>query len=143
MKKIVTVFCCACLALVGFNLTKLTSDTVSIHNQNALHAATTSNWGLDGLKPLPVQLKEANLKDTVLVTIHDTVFVNKTKYVRVPVPNHTTDTLYVPVSSPSPPQTEPVNENLDAQADLPQERVILLTVDGKVVYDSSDGLKEP
>lgn len=138
MKKFMTIFCCACLSFMGYLIT--THNTVSVQ-QNAIHAANTSNWGLDGLKPA---LLQETKKDTVYVTVHDTVFVNNTKYVRIPVPTHTTDTLYIPVNSPLQENKDSVKQrNTVVQEDLPQEQVILLTVDGKVVYDSSDGLKEP
>lgn len=137
MKKLTSTICCICLAFLGYTLTK-TDNVDSGYDQNALHAATTLNWGLEGLKPINVQLNEANLKDTVYVTIHDTVTVNNTKYVRVPVPQHTTDTLYVPMNSPSEVDTCTVSGTK-------QESVILLTVDGQVVYDSnqSDGPEKP
>jgi hypothetical protein len=83
------------------------------------------------------QAKTMNLVDTV--EIHDTVLVNNTKYIKVSVPESTTDTLYMPLYVPN--HVEGVSVNA-VNTENDGKSTVILTVDGKVVY-TTDRLKEP
>lgn len=139
MKKIVTTLWCAALAIAGYFITSSApEDTVS---NNAVYAATLPSWNNNGQLPLDLVLDQAktitNKVDTV--EIHDTVLVDNTKYVRVTVPESTTDTLYMPLYVPSLIDGVPVN-NKNPGSD--KKSIVVLTVDGNIVY-STDGLQEP
>lgn len=136
MKKIMTALCCLAMAYMGYALvTNIESDAVQ---QNALHAATIPSWNYNGQMPLDLQLdaaKSINL-DTVK---HDTVLVEKIKYMRVPVPQSTTDTIYVPLDSLREIEVTPVKNRSpgDEQTDEPDEtHSVVLIIDGNRVYSS-------
>ena len=138
MKKIVTTLWCAALAIAGYFITSnAPEDTVS---NNAVYAATLPSWNNNGQLPLDLvldQAKKINKVDTV--EVHDTVVVDNTKYVRVPVPGNTTDTLYMPLYVPN--HVDGVSVNA-VNTEHGKKSTVILTVDGKVVY-TTDRLKEP
>ena len=138
MKKIVTTLWCAALAIAGYFITSSApEDTVS---NNAVYAATLPSWNNNGQLPLDLvldQAKKINKVDTV--EVHDTVVVDNTKYVRVPVPGNTTDTLYMPLYVPN--HVDGVSVNA-VNTEHGKKSTVILTVDGKVVY-TTDRLKEP
>lgn len=138
MKKIVTTLWCAALAIAGYFITSSApKDTVS---NNAVYAATLPSWNNNGQLPLDLvldQAKKINKVDTV--EIHDTVVVDNTKYVRVPVPGNTTDTLYMPLYVPN--HVDGVSVNA-VNTDHGKKSTVILTVDGQIVY-TTDGLKKP
>ena len=141
MKKIVTLLCCACLACAGYFITHNAAPDMSV-SSNAMYAATVPNWNLDGQTQLPLDLvlDQAKINEQLKDTIHDTVLVEgPTKYVEVPAPRSTTDTLYMPLYIPNPMDGVPVN-NKNPGSD--KKSTVVLTVDGNIVY-STDGLKEP
>lgn len=136
MRKTITALCCLAMAYMGYALvTNIESDAVQ---QNALHAATIPSWNYNGQLPLDLQLdaaKSINL-DTVQ---HDTVLVEKIKYIRVPVPQSTTDTIYVPLDSLREIEVTPVKNRSpgDEQTDEPDEtHSVVLIIDGNQVYSS-------
>ena len=138
MKKIVTTLWCAALAIAGYFITSSApEDTVS---NNAVYAATLPSWNNNGQLPLDLvleQTKKINKVDTV--EVHDTVVVDNTKYVRVPVPGNTTDTLYMPLYVPN--HVDGVSVNA-VNTDHGKKSTVILTVDGQIVY-TTDGLKKP
>lgn len=139
MKKIVTLLCCGLLACAGYFITRNAASDVSVQS-NAMYAATVPNWNLDGQMPLDLVLDRAKINEQLKDTIRDTVLVEgPTKYVEVPAPRSTTDTLYMPLYVPNPMDGVPVN-NKNPGSD--KKSTIVLTVDGTIVY-STDGLKEP
>lgn len=138
MKKIVTTLWCAALAIAGYFITSSApEDTVS---NNAVYAATLPSWNNNGQLPLDLvldQAKKINKVDTV--EVHDTVVVDNTKYVRVPVPGNTTDTLYMPLYVPN--HVDGVSVNA-VNTDHGKKSTVILTVDGQIVY-TTDGPKKP
>lgn len=139
MKKIVTLLCCGLLACAGYFITRNAASDVSVQS-NAMYAATVPNWNLDGQMPLDLVLDRAKINEQLKDTIRDTVLVEgPTKYVEVPAPRNTTDTLYMPLYVPNPMDGVPVN-NKNPGSD--KKSTVVLTVDGTIVY-STDGLKEP
>lgn len=139
MRKIVTTLWCAALAAAGYFIASTAPSNTAPNN--AMYAATLPSWNNNGQLPMDLVLDQAktltNNVDTV--EIHDTVLVDNTKYVRVMVPESTTDTLYMPLYVPSPMDGVPVN-NKNPGSD--KKSIVVLTVDGNIVY-STDGLKEP
>ena len=135
MRKFVTCIWCAALACAGYFLTSTSSDNVS---QNTLYAATIPNWNNNGLFPLDLQLDEAKRNESKTVEIHDSIPVETIKYVKVPAPRNTTDTVYMPLYIPSPIDGVPVNNKNPGS----KKSTVVLTVDGNIVYET-DGLREP
>ena len=139
MKKIVTLLCCGLLACAGYFITRNAASSVDVQT-NAMYAATVPNWNLDGQMPLDLVLDRAKINEQLKDTVRDTVLVEgPTKYVEVPAPRNTTDTLYMPLYVPNPMDGVPVN-NKNPGSD--KKSTVVLTVDGTIVY-STDGLKEP
>lgn len=151
MNKFFTVVCCACLAITGYFVTHdggMMND-VSL-KQNTVHAATIPSWNYNGQKPLDYLLDQAKRMktDTVFIEVHDTVTVNNTKYVRVPVPEHTTDTLYIPmtdlpeieVNSVKKPSLEDREEYTSGETRDGPKPLVILTIDGKMVYSSENDI---
>ena len=139
MKKFLTTLWCAALATAGYFITSTTAPNDTAQ-QNAVYAATLPSWNNNGQMPLDLVLDQAkamNLVDTV--EIHDTVLVNNTKYIKVSVPESTTDTLYMPLYVPN--HIEGVSVNA-VNTENGDKSTVILTVDGKVVY-TTDRLKEP
>lgn len=143
MRKLTTAICCLSLAFLGYTITDYTSKNDNVVPQNTLTAATIPSWNYNG--PLPVELKldtDKRLKTDTIV-IHDTVTVNNTKYVRVPVPHHTTDTIYVPMDNL--PEIEVLSVRNKSPGDreectldetqCPKQSVVLI-IDGTKVYSS-------
>lgn len=140
MKKLVTTLWCAALCAAGYFITR-TAPSNTATPQNAVYAATLPSWNNNGQLPLDLVLDQAkaitNKVDTV--EIHDTVLVDNTKYVRVPVPGNTTDTLYMPLYVPN--HVDGVSVNA-VNTDHGKKSTVILTVDGQIVY-TTDGLKKP
>lgn len=151
MKKFFTAICCISLATTGYFITS-GADTIGDVSlkQNTLQAATIPNWDSRGQMPLDLLLDQAKRlgTDTVFVEIHDTVTVNNVKYVKVPMPEHTTDTIYVPMTDL--PEVEVVavkKSNLEDREEYTSDGtrdgpnpIIVLTVDGKTVYSSGNDI---
>lgn len=138
MKKIVTTLWCVALAVAGYFITsQAPEDTV---RNNTVYAATLPNWNNNGQMPLDLVLDQAkNINNVDTVEIHDTVVVDNIKYVRVPVPGNTTDTLYMPLYVPN--HVDGVSVNA-VNTGNDNKSTVVLTVDGKVVY-TTDGLEKP
>lgn len=149
-----TCICCACMALAGYFLTDIKQSVMT--QQNSLYAATIPSWNYAGLMPVDLQLDQAKRikNDTVYVEIHDTVTVDNIKYVRVPVPEHTTDTIYVPITDLPEAVVMPVKnkspgDSIEVDEEQKVKQGIILIIDGTTVYSSkpdtinSDGLQEP
>jgi hypothetical protein len=136
MKKLMTAFCCLCLAFVGYNVTKLKS---TISEQNTLTAATIPSWNYNGQLPLDLQLDAAKRLKPDTIEIHDTVYVNNTKYIRVPVPQSTTDTIYVPMADLPEIEILPVKNRSPGNDSIDEGRTthsVVLIIDGNKVYSS-------
>lgn len=141
MKKILTTVCCLCMAYTGYMITDYASASPSVQ-QNALHAATIPSWNYVGQLPRDLRLDMAKelKKDTVV--IHDTVTVNNTVYVRVPVPEHITDTVYIPVDSLHSAEVASVKNKSPGNSEFEEnaKRSIVLIVDGTAVYSSGEAV---
>lgn len=129
------------MAYTGYMITDYASASPSVQ-QNALHAATIPSWNYVGQLPRDLQLDMAKelKKDTVV--IHDTVTVNNTVYVRVPVPEHITDTVYIPVDSLHGAEVASVKNKSPGNSEFEEnaKRSIVLIVDGTAVYSSGEAV---
>lgn len=144
-KKFIAAVCIGCLAVIGYKLTRddsMRRDSLFIP-QNTLQAATLPSWKYDGQLPLDVQLDLAKKIKPDTVVIHDTVTVSNIKYVRVPVPRHTTDTILVPlgelqevVCMPVKNRSPGVREEQSLDESVAKTGIVLI-VDGNTVYTSS------
>ena len=148
MKKFFTTLCCAFMATCGYFITH-GGDTHE-YNQNSLYAANIPERNYNGQKPIDILLDMAKKMktDTVYINVYDTITVNNTKYIRVPVPERTTDTLYIsttdlpeievaPVKKPIPEDRE---EGTSGETRDGPNPVIILTIDGKMVYSSGNDI---
>jgi len=137
-KTILSVFLVG-IALLGYHMTR---DYSTEGSYNTLHAATVSNWNYNGQLPLDVQLDLAKSIKPDTVVIHDTVTVNNIKYVRVPVPRHTTDTIFVPIKDLDEVNCVAVkNRNPGDREEYSLDSIrrgIVLIVDGTTVYTSKN-----
>lgn len=119
--------------------------------QNALHAATLYDKGISrptiSLTDLVTEAKESKV-DTI--RIHDTITIAKTKYIRVPAPKNKQDTVYVPINDL--PGVECVGMNkIRSPGEAEQHTdetakpgsVVVLSIDGKIVYSSETASDEP
>lgn len=137
-----TIVCCLCMTVMGYMITD--NAATSTPAQNTLHAATIPSWNYNGPMPLDLQLDAAKRIKPDTVFIHDTVTVNNTKYVRVPVPKHTTDTIFVPLADL--PEIECVAVKNKDPGDREEKSLdesvaktgIVLIVDGNTVYSSKN-----
>lgn len=145
MRKLTTAICCLCMAFIGYSITKYGDSNPSdvLLTQNTLRAATIPSWNYNGQLPLDLQLDLAKRIKPDTIVIHDTVTVNNTKYVRVPVPRHTTDTIYVPMDSL--PEIEVLSVKNRSPGDrkestldetLSSKQSVVLIIDGTEVYSS-------
>lgn len=149
MRQSVTTICCVSMLALGYMI--VTSGDVNdnqeyLHSQNTIHAANVPSWNYNGPLPLDLKLNAAKKLKTDTVFIHDTVTVNNTKYVRVPVPKHTTDTIYVPLTDLPEIEVMPVKnknpgdrkeETLDEMPHGSKPGIVLI-VDGNTVYTSKN-----
>lgn len=144
MRKITTVMLALLMATTSYMITDSNNFGDNLYPQNALHAATVPNWNYNGQLPLDVKLDLAKAIKPDTVVIHDTVTVNNTKYVRVPVPRHTTDTIFVPLADL--PEIECVSVKNKSPGDREEQSLdelvtktgIVLIVDGNTVYSSKN-----
>lgn len=135
------------MAFIGYSITKYGDSNPSdvLLTQNTLRAATIPSWNYNGQLPLDLQLDLAKRIKPDTIVIHDTVTVNNTKYVRVPVPRHTTDTIYVPMDSL--PEIEVLSvknrspgDECETESDEAQSVVLIIA--GKEVYSSKTSKSE-
>lgn len=135
------------MAFIGYSITKYGDSNPSdvLLTQNTLRAATIPSWNYNGQLPLDLQLDLAKRIKPDTIVIHDTVTVNNTKYVRVPVPRHTTDTIYVPMDSL--PEIEVLSvknrspgDECETESDEAQSVVLIIA--GKEVYSSKTSKPE-
>lgn len=151
MKKLFTALCCIALATTGYLITS-GGDAIgySPPQGNTLYAATIPYEDYSGQAPLDLLLDQAKRlgTDTVFVEIRDTVTVKNVKYVKVPMPEHTTDTLYIPMTDLPEIEVKPVKQQdsedreeytSDETRDGPKP-IVVLTIDGKVVYASENDI---
>ena len=149
MRKFITAVCCIALATCGYFMThgKVEFNELQL-KQNSLHAATIPSWNNNGQPPIDVLLDLAKKMKKDTVYIHDTVTVDNIKYVRVPVPEHTTDTLYIPMTdlqeikpvSVKQPNLEDREEYTSDETRDGPNHVVVLTIDGKMVYSSGNDI---
>ena len=147
MNKLLTAIYCISLATVGWLITRNSEGVSNVYTHgNTLQAATIPYSEYSGQLPLDLVLDQAKRIKQDTIFIHDTVTVTNTKYVRIPVPGHATDTIYVPLSDL--PEVECVasvkKETLGVREEqTPGEmragpHIVILSVDGKVVYTSEN-----
>jgi hypothetical protein len=144
MRKFTTVMLALLMAVTSYHIAGSDNSSDDLYPQNALHAATVPNWNYNGQLPLDVKLDLAKAIKPDTVVIHDTVTVNNTKYVRVPVPRHTTDTIFVPLADL--PEVECVAVKNRSPGDREENSLdesvaktgIVLIVDGNTVYSSKN-----
>jgi hypothetical protein len=89
--------------------------------------------------PLDLQLDAAKRLKPDTIEIHDTVYVNNTKYIRVPVPQSTTDTIYVPMADLPEIEILPVKNRSPGNDSIDEGRTthsVVLIIDGNKVYSS-------
>ena len=144
MKKVLLSVLLGVVVVIGYNTTRDYSTGESLYDSyNTLQAATVPEWTYNGQLPFgfkPIAVSEIK-KDTVI--INDTVTVNNIKYVQVPVPRHTTDTIFIPLKDL--PEVEcvavknknPGDREEQSQDESVAETGIVLIVDGNTVYTSS------
>ena len=138
MRKFLTALCCMSAAFLGYKLVDVRVQSNDVP-QNALHAATIPSWNYNGPMPLDLELDAAKRLKPDTITIHDTVYVNNTEYVRVPVPRSTTDTIYVPLADLPEIEVLPVknrspgNDSIDERD---ESHSVVLIIDGNQVYSS-------
>lgn len=150
MKKLLTAICCVSLAVTGYFITKGGGGTFDVPMPHGtLHAATIPFKEYSGQLPLDILLDQAKKIKQDTIVIHDTVIVTNTKYVRIPVPGHTTDTIYVPLSdlpelecvasvkNRSPGDREEYTPDEEVR---PSPSIVILTVDGQIVYSSENDI---
>jgi len=150
MRKFVTAICCLSMAYLGYKINNMSEVYTP---QNTLQAATIQPMDFSrptlSLKELIAEAKELKI-DTV--RIHDTITVSetKTKYIRIPAPKNKRDTIYVPISDL--PGVEcvgmnkirsPGEEEQPADETTKPSSVVILSIDGKVVYSSESVSDEP
>lgn len=143
MKKTFVAIACGIMCFIGYNMvTNAPQSTIDVTMPHGtLSAATLPKGAFSGLESLQIpedilrdQAKKlVSIKDTVV--IHDTIAVNNTKYIRVPAPDSTTDTIYVPLHMPNEVEGVSVKNRSPGQA---KKSVVVLSVDGQVVYDSDE-----
>ena len=133
-----TALCCCFMAFMGYSIINNSATSDNLYSQNSLHAATIPSWNYDGPLPLDLALSKAKelTKDTIV--IHDTIMVNNIKYIRVPAPKSTTDTIYVPLDMLQEIEVVPVkNKSPGEEADSTGEaHSVVLIIDGNKVYSS-------
>ena len=138
MRKLFTTMLCIGMAFMGYNMIQYGNTDITV-KQNEVHAATIPSWNYNGPLPLDLQLTAAKRLKKDTVVIHDTVYVNNKKYIRVPVPQSTTDTIYVPMADL--PEIEvlsvknksPGNDSIDERD---ESHSVVLIIDGNQVYSS-------
>lgn len=139
MKKLFTSMLCIVMAFTGYNIIQYGDLDISASQQNTIQAATIPSWDYNGPLPLDLQLNAAKRLKPDTITIHDTVYVNNTKYIRVPVPQSTTDTIYVPLADLPEIEVLPVknrspgNDSIDERD---ESHSVVLIIDGNQVYSS-------
>ena len=140
MRKLMTILMCGLFAYAGFYITsgKYTISEVPF-KQNTLAAATIPYQDVNRQLPIDLLLDEAKRmgKDTVKIEVHDTVKVDNIKYVRVRAPKHATDTFYINTTELPEVVVGPVKNKSPGDSAV-NEPVIVLTVDGKVVYQTTE-----
>lgn len=146
MRKLTTAICSICLAYVGYLITDYSSEhSVDLYPQNTLHAATIPSWNYNGQLPLDLQLDAAKKIKPDTIVIHDTVTVNNTKYIRVPVPQCTTDTIYVPLANLPEIEVLPVKNRSpgdEYETESDEAQSVVLIIAGKEVYSSKTSKPE-
>ena len=132
-----TAVCCMILATTGYMIINNSSSIDSV-NQNTIHAATIPSWNYDGPLPLDLALSKAKELKRDTIVIHDTIQVNNTKYIRVPVPKSTTDTIYVPLEMLPEIDVVPVKNRSPGEGEdsLDETHSVVLIIDGHKVYSS-------
>jgi hypothetical protein len=88
--------------------------------------------------PLDLELSKAKELKRDTIVIHDTIRVNNIKYIRVPVPKSTTDTIYVPLEMLPEIDIVPVKNKSSGEGEdsLNETHGVVLIIDGHKVYSS-------
>ena len=141
MNKLLTAVISTTMALLGYYIIDNVSTSDVSFKQNTLAAATVPKLNVTTPRITidPVTI-ETVITDTIVV--HDTVAVTNTKYVKVPVTKHTTDTVYVPTENLQNITTESVKNKSPGDC-ISQPVDVELTIDGKMVYSSKPATDEP
>lgn len=143
MKKAIMTAACLAMAFLGFNVITSNTSTIDVSMPHGtLSAATISTpKGTDNGQmfqiPTDILLDQAKKLTTVTdtVVIYDTVQVTNTKYIKVPDPKCTTDTLYMPLFIPNEVEGASVKNRSPGQT---KKSVVVLSVDGQVVYKTDE-----
>lgn len=145
MKKLLTGIFAIGMALLGYTIVDNVDTSVPFFSKgNTLAAATVPQLGVTTQRTPKITVeegvREVFVTDSVLV--HDTVTVTNTKYVRVPVTKHTTDTVYIVDASLQDITVDSVKNK--SPGDCEEQSVdVILTIDGKMVYSSKSTPDEP
>lgn len=145
MKKLLTGIFAIGMALLGYTIIDNVDTSVPFFSKgNTLAAATVPQLGVTTQRTPKITVeegvREVFVTDSVLV--HDTVTVTNTKYVRVPVTKHTTDTVYIVDASLQDITVDSVKNK--SPGDCEEQSVdVILTIDGKMVYSSKSTPDEP
>lgn len=133
------------MAILGYTIVDNVNTSVPFFSKgNTLAAATVPQLGVTTQQTPKITIeegvREVFVTDSVLV--HDTVTVTNTKYVRVPVTKHTTDTVYIIDASLQDITVDSVKNK--SPGDCEEQSVdVILTIDGKMVYSSKSTPDEP
>lgn len=135
MKKLFIGILATVMAYTGFHIVDNLDTSVVSFKQNTLAAATAPKLSITTRTP-SITIGPATIERIVTdsVFIHDTVAVTNTKYVRVPVTKHTTDTVYISALEPEMLTVDSV-KNKSPGEEYTEPEVILM-IDGNTVYSS-------
>lgn len=122
------------MATLGYFIAEESTLNVPSVKQNTLSAATVYHPNVTAQSLFPQKTEERTITDTIYVTNVDTVTVTNTKYVRVPVLKHTTDTIYA--SFANLPEVTVTSVKNKSPGDTESSLDVTLTIDGKTVYSS-------
>lgn len=145
MKKLLTGIFAIGMAFLGYTIVDNVDTSVPFFTKgNTLAAATVPQLDVTTQRAPKITVeegvKEIFVTDSVLV--HDTVTVTNTKYVRVPVTKHTTDTVYIADASLQNVTVDSVKNKSPGDCES-QPVDVILTIDGKMVYSSNPASDEP
>lgn len=126
------------MATLGYLvIDNLQNTSVVSFKQNTLSAATVPKLNYTTQRKPSISIEPVTIETTITdsIVVHDTVEVTNTKYVRIPVTKHTTDTVYVDTATLQNVTTDSVKNRSPGGCDE-QPIDVTLTIDGNVVYSS-------
>jgi hypothetical protein len=145
MKKLLTGIFAIGMAILGYTIVDNVDTSVPFFSKgNTLAAATVPQLDVTTQRTPKITVEEGVREVFIIdsVLVHDTVTVTNTKYVRVPVTKHTTDTVYIVDASLQDIAVDSVKNK--SPGDCEEQSVdVILTIDGKMVYSSKSTPDEP